>query len=121
VGFSGTEQRVDELQFRVWIDDDKQLITKTFMRKPGGTDAKLELDLKDYDLEKFHTVHVIVIGREKGVAIGGAKSEATIEDKCTAVSMYFSASYKYCAQSTDCDGGVCPDTGCCGSSSFGCY
>jgi hypothetical protein len=130
VTFTGEAQRTDELAFRVWIDNDPtQAVSMGYKRTPGGDDATLEVDFKDYDAHKFHTVHVVAIAREKGKRIGSYSTQDTIGADCTSSDILLglsSSSYGWCASNADCDSGVCPQhddpdnhivAGCCGSGS----
>jgi hypothetical protein len=125
VSFSGEAQRADEVAFRIWVDNDgQQFVTMGYQRSPGGDEGTLEVDFKDYDAKRFHTVHVVAIAREKGKRIGAYKSDETIGNDCTSVTLSFygtGGGYDYCAAGADCDGGVCPTSGCCSSSTFSCF
>jgi hypothetical protein len=117
VSFSNEQQRVDELIFRVHVDDKMEFTTPAYKRSPSGDKAKLEIDFSNYDAKRFHTIHVVAIGREKGKRLGTDDAMANIGDKCTSVTLSLSSYYQYCAAGTDCDTGVCPANGCCSSSS----
>jgi hypothetical protein len=121
VSFTGEAQRADEVAFRVWIDDDgPQAVSMGYKRSPGGDDATLEVEFKDYESHKFHTVHVVAIAREKGKKIGSYHTQETIGADCTSARLDFgiiSSSYQYCAAGADCASGVCPASGCCTDSS----
>ncbi len=117
VSFSNEQQLVDELIFRVHVDDKMEYVTPAYKRKPSSDKAKLEINFTDYDAKRFHTIHVVAIGREKGKRLGTADSMANIGDKCTSVTLSLSKYYEYCAAGSDCDTGICHANGCCTDSS----
>jgi hypothetical protein len=120
VKFSGEAQLADEVAFRVWIDEGTQWVTMGYKRSPGGDPGTLEVDFKDYDAKKFHTVHVVAIAREKGKRIGAYKEDENIGNDCTSVEISFYGSgggYDYCASNADCTSGECTASGCCSTSS----
>jgi hypothetical protein len=114
VDLFGEDKNTDEIALQISIEG-AQSLRKSFKRQPGGTYETLEIDLANYDADRYKHMTVIGVARLNGKAVASGHQVQQIDNNCTSVDLLLSGA-STCLDDSDCAAGVTCTNNCCGGS-----
>src|SRR5207249_2013140 len=80
----GETNNSDHLSVQVTLDNQTTPLVREFTRAIGAAKETLEIDLRDYEADKYHHLAVVVVARLRGQKVGGGSKKVQIQGGCTA-------------------------------------
>jgi hypothetical protein len=117
VDYLGESKNSEELELQISIDTRMPFRTPKYTHSLGGTKETLEIDLSDYEHDRFKMMTVIAVVRRGGMRVGAGRQTREIENDCTSIDLLLDdTSYKSdCLYDSDCSTGVVCSNNCCGN------